>query len=118
MEHMARTYEDRLPMVMAKTINSKAPGQLLSSLIPKLEDDYQQRSPIIELGNPAIEREFNDIRMVCEAHLRLLGQVQPRETYNLCSEKPYQPNTVIETLGQLMGHHPKLKVNPAFVKSQ
>ena len=55
--------------------------------------------------------------MVREAYLRLLGQGQPRETYNICSGKPYQPNTVVETLGQLTGHHSELKLNPAFVRA-
>ena len=117
MEHMARTFEDRLPVVLARTFNSTGPGQSPSFLIPKLVGHYQQRSPVIELGNLAIEREFNDIRMVCEAYLRLLGQGQPGEAYNICSGKPYQLNTVVETLGQLTGHHPELKVNPAFVRA-
>jgi GDP-6-deoxy-D-talose 4-dehydrogenase len=117
MEHMARTFEDRLPIVLARTFNSTGPGQSPSFLIPKLVGHYQARSSFIELGNLAIEREFNDIRMVCEAYLRLLEQGQPGEAYNICSGKPYQLNTVVETLGRLTSHHPELKVNPAFVRA-
>jgi GDP-6-deoxy-D-talose 4-dehydrogenase len=117
MEHMARTFLDRLPIVFVRTFNSTGPGQAPSFLIPKLVHHYQKHAALIELGNLEIEREFNDIRLVCEAYLRLLAKGESGEAYNLCSGHPYRLQTVIDTLNQLTEHVPKIEVNPSFVRA-
>ena len=117
MEHMARTFEPDLPILLARIFNSTGPGQSRSFLIPKLIQHYQERAPTIELGNLAIEREFNDIRMVARAYLGLLEKGLSGETYNVCSGIPYRLEFVIETLNRMTGHQPMIRVNPAFVRA-
>ncbi len=117
MEHMARTYLDRLPIVFTRPFNYTGPGQAINFVIPKLVDHFARRAPTIELGNLNVEREFNDIEMVCEAYLHLLAHGVPGETYNVCSGQTYTLQHVIDSLMQLTGYSPKVTVNPAFVRA-
>ena len=117
MEHMALTYADRLPIVITRPFNYTGPGQAPQFLIPKLVSHFARRAQRIELGNLHVEREFNDVRMVCEAYLRLLAQGQPGQIYNVCSGQPYTLQHVITTLERITGHTMAVDVNPAFVRA-
>jgi nucleoside-diphosphate-sugar epimerase len=116
MEYMARTYSDRLPIIITRPFNYTGVGQSPDFLIPKLVGHFKARSATIELGNLHVEREFNDVRMVCDAYLRLLSEGQPGETYNICSGRPYTLQTAIDMLIELTGHNPEIRVNPKFVR--
>ena len=117
MEHMARTYADRLPLVITRPFNYTGPGQDLNFVIPKLVEHFARRAPSISLGNLQVEREFNDVRMVCRAYLQLLQHGEPDQTYNVCSGQPYALQYVIDELTRITGHHIKVEVNPAFVRA-
>lgn len=117
MECMARTYAERLPILIARPFNYTGPGQSVSFLIPKLVHHFKQASPVIELGNLDVEREFNDIRMICDAYLALLDRGIAGEAYNICSGIPYSLRSVMDELTGLTGHHMDVHVNPAFVRS-
>lgn len=116
MEHMARTFLDRLAIVTVRPFNYTGPGQSRSFLIPKLVDHFIRKAHHIELGNLDVEREFNDIRTVCEAYVRLLTSGVPGETYNICSGVPHQLRSVIDLLSGMTGHKAEIRVNPAFVR--
>ena len=117
MEHMARNYGNQLPLILVRPFNYTGPGQSPSFLIPKLVHHFKSRSPIIELGNMDVEREFNDVRMVCDAYLKLLIQGERGMLYNVCSGRPYALRQVLDRLAAITGHHPEYRVNPAFVRS-
>lgn len=117
MEHMALTYADRLPLVITRPFNYTGVGQAPQFLIPKLVSHYARRADRIELGNLHVEREFNDVRMVCEAYLRLLALGQPGQIYNVCSGQPHTLKQVLETLEFITGHQMAVDVNPAFVRA-
>ncbi len=117
MEHLARTYADRLPLVITRPFNYTGPGQGKQFLIPKLVEHFARKAPQIELGNLHVEREFNDVRMVCESYLALLQHGQSGETYNICSGQTYTLQQVLDTLVQLTGHQLQVNVNPAFVRA-
>ena len=117
MEHMAMTYLDRLPIVITRPFNYTGPGQPPQFLIPKLVSHFARKAERIELGNLHVEREFNDVRMVCDAYLRLLESGVPGQAYNVCSGQPYTLQHVIATLEQLTGHSMDVQVNPAFVRA-
>lgn len=116
MEHMARTYLDRLPVLFSRPFNYTGPGQTPNFLIPKLVSHFAQRVPAIELGNLNVEREFNDVRMVCDAYLALLAYGVPGEVYNVCSSQPYTLQQVISLLTEMTGHKMDVVVNQAFVR--
>ena len=116
MEQMAWTFQDRLPIVMTRPFNYTGPGQAPQFLIPKLVSHFARKAEQIELGNLHVEREFNDVRMVCKAYLALLEHGVPGQVYNICSGQPFALQHVIDTLEQLTGHSMAIKVNPAFVR--
>ena len=72
---------------------------------------------MVELGNLQVEREFNDVRMVCDAYLALLHHGQADEAYNVCSGQPYTLRQVMDVLAELTGHTVEARVNPAFVRA-
>jgi nucleoside-diphosphate-sugar epimerase len=117
MEHMARTYLDRLPVVFTRPFNYTGPGQAPNFLIPKLVGHFARRAPAIELGNLHVEREFNDVRMVCDAYLGLLAHGVAGEVYNVCSGQPYTLQTVLDELTNITKHQLDVRVNPAFVRA-
>lgn len=117
MEHMAQTFSDRLPIVITRPFNYTGVGQGGQFLIPKLVDHYARKATRIELGNLHVEREFNDVRMVCNAYLALLGQGQPGEAYNVCTGQTYTLQNVLNMLTTVTGHKPDVLVNPAFVRA-
>ena len=117
MEHMARTFFDRLPIVITRPFNYTGPGQASNFLIPKLVSHFAQRAPTIELGNLHVEREFNDVRMVCDAYLRMLDKGIAGQTYNICSGQSYALKHIVLILEQLTSHQIKIKVNQNFVRS-
>ena len=117
MEHMARTFADRLPMVITRPFNYTGAGQGGQFLIPKLVDHFARRAPYIELGNLHVEREFNDVRMVCQAYLDLLQHGQAGQAYNVCTGQTYTLQNVLDMLTDMTGHQIEVCVNPAFVRA-
>lgn len=116
MECMARTYEDRLNLIITRPFNYTGPGQDVNFLIPKLAMHFAARAPSIALGNLHVEREFNDVRMVCNAYLFLLAYGEPGGIYNVCSGQPYELQHVIDSFTQITGYKMEVSVNPAFVR--
>ncbi len=117
MEFMARNYAERLKMIITRPFNYTGPGQAVNFIIPKLVEHFAHRAPVISLGNLHVEREFNDVQMVCSAYLQLLQYGEPGETYNVCSGQAYTLQHVIDMLNRLTGHDIEVKVNPAFVRA-
>jgi len=116
MEHMALTYMHRLPIVITRPFNYTGPGQAPHFLIPKLISHFVRKAEHIELGNLHVEREFNDVRMVCEAYLALLNHGVPGQIYNVCTGKVYSLRKIIETLELITEHRIIIDVNPSFVR--
>ncbi|MDH6420893.1 nucleoside-diphosphate-sugar epimerase [Polynucleobacter sphagniphilus] len=117
MEFMAKTYFDRLPLVITRPFNYTGLGQGSQFLIPKLVAHFSQKAEYIELGNLHVEREFNDVRMVCDAYIQLLTKGVAGEVYNICSGKPFTLKDVILTLERLTGVCLDVRVNPAFARA-
>lgn len=117
MEYMARLWLRELPIVIVRPFNYTGPGQSLNFVIPKLVDHYARRAPVVELGNLHVEREFNDVRMVCAAYQTLLAHGRPGEVYNVCGGQAYSLAHVMELLSELSGHRLLPVVNPAFVRA-
>jgi nucleoside-diphosphate-sugar epimerase len=117
MEHLATTYADRLPLFFVRPFNYTGSGQVESFVIPKLVAHFKRRAATVELGNLTVEREYNDVRMVTDAYLKLLDQAAVGEIYNICSSKTYTLHHVIDALTDLTGHQLSVVVNPAFVRA-
>lgn len=116
MEHMAATFLGKLRLVTVRPFNYTGVGHDARFVIPKLVEHFVAKAASIELGNLDVEREFNDVRTVCEAYLRLLRHGQSGQTYNVCSARPVSLGLVINTLRQITGHDLQVNVNQAFVR--
>ena len=117
MECMALTYADRLDVIFTRPFNYTGPGQSPNFIIPKLVAHFARAAPSISLGNLAVEREFNDVQMVCNAYLALLNYGAPGEAYNVCSGQTYTLQQVIDMLSRITGHTMQVDVNPDFVRA-
>jgi len=117
MEHMARTYEDRLPLLITRPFNYTGPGQASHFLIPKIVEHYRRRQPVIELGNLEVIRDFSDVRFLVEVYRRLLESNAVGETVNICSGVGIALGEIIERMNRRAGYAIEIRVNPAFVRA-
>ncbi len=117
MEYMAKTYSDKLPIIIARPFNYTGPGHDKAFLIPKLVHHFVTQAPQVALGNLHVMREFNDVRMVAKCYLDLLKNGIANEAYNICTGQAYSLQTVVAELEQLSGQNIEVVVNPAFVRA-
>ena len=116
MEFIARTWLERLPILIVRPFNYTGPGQTESFLIPKLVAHYAQRRPVLELGNIEVERDFSDVRMVADAYTRLLAADATGATVNVCSGVGRSLRSVLQQLQTITGHQPQLRVAEHLVR--
>jgi len=110
MEFIARTWFDRLPILVVRPFNYTGPGQSENFLIPKLVAHYAQRRPLLELGNIEVERDFSDVRMVADVYTRLLAADAAGTVVNVCSGTGRSLRSVLQELQRITGHAPQLRV--------
>jgi GDP-6-deoxy-D-talose 4-dehydrogenase len=116
MEHLVRTWFDRLPIVMVRPFNYTGRGQSERFLVPKIVSHFVNKKPYIELGNLDVERDFSDVRRVAHIYRALLENDVAGETVNVCSERPYTLQDVVRMARDASGHDLEVRVNPAFVR--
>ena len=116
MELMAKARFPDLPLVIARPFNYTGPGQSPDFVIPKLVDHFRRRAPRVTLGNLHVQREYNDVRFVCDAYLRLLEVPNPAPVYNVCTGRTYDFHTVLQTLRDITVHEMQVEVDPRFVR--
>ncbi|KAI3598617.1 UDP-glucose 4-epimerase [Cupriavidus necator H850] len=117
MEHLVRTWFDRLPIVITRPFNYTGCGQSERFLVPKIVSCFAQRRPFIELGNLDVARDFSDVRAVARIYRALMEGDAVGEVVNVCSERPYTLNEVVEIVRQASGHDLEVRVNPSFVRT-
>lgn len=117
MEFMAALWYEQLPITIARPFNYTGVGQSLDFLLPKIVDHFKRRAPVLELGNLDVERDFSDVRFVVDAYAKLLKAERPKQVFNVCSGQGYTLREVLALAGELTGHTPEIRVNPAFVRA-
>ena len=118
MEHMARTYSVRLPIVIPLHFNYPGVGQTERFLVPKIVAHFRRRDPVIELGNVDIERDFSDVRDVARIYAKLVESGSAiGMTVNVGSGRSISLRSIVAKLEEFAGHRIEIRVNPAFVRS-
>ncbi|HEV2611571.1 MAG TPA: NAD-dependent epimerase/dehydratase family protein [Noviherbaspirillum sp.] len=117
MEHMVRTWSDRLPIVLTRPFNYTGVGQEPHFLIPKIVSHFVQRAQVIELGNLDVERDFSDVRTVANAYRRLLEEAPAGEVFNICSGRGHTLGGVLDMMSAIAGYPIDVRVNPAFTRA-
>jgi GDP-6-deoxy-D-talose 4-dehydrogenase len=116
MEHLVRTWFDRLPIVVTRPFNYTGRGQSERFLVPKIVSHFVRRRPVIELGNIDVARDFSDVRMVSQAYRALLEAPVAGEVLNVCSGSPRTLTEILDIARKVSGHDIEVRVNPAFVR--
>lgn len=117
MEHMARLWGAKLPIVIVRPFNYTGVGQSESFLLPKIVSHFKRRAEVIELGNIDVWRDFSDVRSLVEVYRRLLEAGPAGQTVNFCSGRTWSLREVIGMVQDLSGHSLEIRVNPALVRA-
>jgi len=117
MESMARTFFDKLRILIVRPFNYTGVGQSKNFLIPKIVEHFKEGRETIELGNIDVSREFNDVSFVCEVYSRLLESDAKSETLNIASSRAVSLLEVLKLMEQIAGYKIKRETNPLFVRS-
>ena len=117
MEFMARTYFDRLNILITRPFNYTGVGQGRQFLIPKIISHFKERREEIELGNLDVVRDFSDVRFVAEVYRKLMECGSSGETVNICSGAGTSLLQIVRRLNEMTGHEIKTVKNPEFVRN-
>jgi len=117
MEHMARTWGERLPITIVRPFNYTGVGQSDSFLVPKLVSHFVQRRSKVLLGNLDVARDFSDVRVVADVYARLLEADSAGQTFNICSSVPVSLAELLEKLEALTDYRIQVEVDPALVRA-
>jgi len=117
MEHMARTWFDRLPIIITRPFNYTGSGQDERFLIPKIVGHFARGEPVIELGNLDVSRDFSDVSDVVAAYVALIESEAAALTVNVCSGQATSLREIIAMMSTIAGYEIGVRVNPAFVRA-
>ena len=116
MEYLAKLWQEKLPITIARPFNYTGRGQSLQFLLPKIVEHFKRRAPEIELGNLEVVRDFSDVRDVVRAYRKLIELSSKGEVFNVCSGVGHSLNDVIELMREISGHDLAVRINPAFIR--
>ena len=117
MEHMVRTWFDRLPIVVTRPFNYTGPGQDERFVVPKIVNHYKRRAASIRLGDTRVERDFSDVEDLVEAYMRLLESNVRSEVVNICSGKTISVAAIVAEMNNIAGYEIKVELEQALLRS-
>ncbi|BCD60693.1 MULTISPECIES: GDP-mannose 4,6-dehydratase [unclassified Nitratiruptor] len=116
-EQIAKTYFDKIPIIITRPFNYTGCGQREEFIVPKLVRAFQRKDSIIEIGNLHTKREMNDVIFVCNVYEKLLQSDAKSEIVNICSGKVYDVAYFLNILEKISGYTPTVRQNPKFIRS-
>jgi nucleoside-diphosphate-sugar epimerase len=117
MEHLAKPWTERLPIVITRPFNYTGRQQDPRFLLAKIVQHCRNRSAYIELGNLDVVRDFSDVRYVAEVYSHLLGNSAAHgKTVNICSGQGHALEQILHMVNDISKHAMEVRVNPAFVR--
>ena len=116
MEHMVKTWFDRLPIIITRPFNYTGPGQDERFVVPKIVSHYKRRASTIKLGNIDVERDFSDVEDVVEAYMRLLESDAHSEVANICRGSTVSVAGIIDEMNSIAGYEIKIESQADLVR--
>jgi nucleoside-diphosphate-sugar epimerase len=117
MEHMAKLWVNKLPIVTVRPFNYTGVGQSEQFLLPKIVSHFKRKEKQIELGNLDVWRDFSDVRAVVAAYVGLIQAKPVGQVFNVCSGQATSLRQVLALAEEMAGYAIGVVVNPAFVRS-
>ncbi|WP_206997192.1 GDP-mannose 4,6-dehydratase [Trinickia mobilis] len=117
MEHAARLWTDRLPIIVTRPFNYTGVGQREDYLLPKIVGHHARREAKISLGNLNVSRDFSDVRNVVAIYGSLLEAAPAGETFNVCSGVGHSLGEVLAMLARIAGYEIDVFVDPRFLRA-
>lgn len=117
-ELAARNYRAAhgLQVVVARPFNvigaTQQPGYVVPSLARRVLEAKESGQPGIAMGDPAVVRDFIDVRDAVRGLYLLMERGEPGETYHLCTGSGVSIGTIAETFGTLTGHPVACRQDP------
>lgn len=116
MEHMAMTYADQIPILIARPFNYTGPGQKSVFFVPKIVGLFREKAPVLELGNLDTIRDFTDVRDIARYYILLAEQGVRGEIYNFCNGSGRTMHDVINLAREISGHNPEIRFNETALR--
>jgi nucleoside-diphosphate-sugar epimerase len=116
MEHMAKLWLSKLPIVTVRPFNYTGVGQSEQFLLPKIVSHFKRKEKQIELGNLDVWRDFSDVRAVVAAYVGLIKAKPIGQVFNVCSGQATSLHQVIVMAEEMAGYAIDVVVNTAFVR--
>jgi GDP-4-dehydro-6-deoxy-D-mannose reductase len=92
--------------IRARSFNHTGPRQRTGFVIPdfasqiaKIEKGFSP--PVLKTGNLSSHRDLSDVRDVVKAYISLMGKGKAGEAYNICSQKAYSIEHLLNILCSL-----------------
>lgn len=103
-EKIAKKYNHdykNLSVIITRSFNHSGPGQAMGFVIPDFARQFAEislgiRTPVVEVGNIDIIRDFLDVRDVVNAYITLMSKGESGEVYNICSGKGVSLKYILE----------------------
>lgn len=118
MEYMAKTWLEKLPIIIARPFNYTGKGQSEQFLLPKIVSHFKHQADTMELGNLDIARDFSDVRVIAQCYRQLIESPPPRgEILNICSGMAVSLSEILGIMQNLTNHNIRITINPSFVRA-
>lgn len=118
MEFMAKTYFQKLPILITRPFNYTAPGHGEMFVIPKIAKAFKTKATTLELGNLDVYREYNSIAYVCEVYFKLMQSDASSEIVNIASGETHSLKAIISQFEAASNHNITVKINPLFIRNE
>lgn len=120
-----QVYRSRgLPVIVTRSFNHIGPGQRSAFVAPQLASQVAAIREAggggageVRVGNPAVRRDFTDVRDVVRAYVDLTEKGRPGEVYNVCSGRSYSIEHLLEVLADLAGISVEVVTDPERTRS-
>lgn len=102
-EQILMEYEDRLPLIIARSFQHTGPGQAGSLLIPEWVHKLQTEPSPLEVYNLQTWIDYSDARDVAKAYRILATEGSTGEVFNVGSGNAVRSGEILDTLQALLG---------------
>jgi len=117
MEHIARTYSEKLPIIITRPFNYIGHGQSPEFVVPKIVRAFASKQDTLELGNINVSRDFSSVYDTSKAYLQLINNYKAiGKTFNVCSGHSTSLRSIISSLTEISGLNVNISINEDFIR--